>query len=220
MFRPSTRNRYADDEDFAWPVRMHILTRRLCLRELTKHDEPAFAELLSDSRVMEFAFGQPLLPSESRLFLAECMSSYRRRDYGLWAVTSILNGAFIGYCGLTHYDELDGAEEVELGYRFLPTHWRQGFATEGAQAVVEYANDSLGLERLVALILPSNLGSIRVAEKVGMRFEKELHLWERSYCQIWCSGAESSGDLIDVCYLNSVFELHSSDYLGQVRGSA
>ena len=44
-------------------------------------------------------------------------------------------------------------------------------------------------------------------------------VWQ-SYCQIWCSGAESSGDLIDVCYLNSVFELHSSDHLGQVRESA
>ena len=41
-----------------------------------------------------------------------------------------------------------------------------------------------------------------------------------SYCQIWCSGAESSGDLIDVCYLDSVFEFYSRDYLGQVRESA
>ena len=48
----------------------------------------------------------------------------------------------------------------------------------------------------------------------------DLFILRESYCQIWCSGAESSGDLIDVCYLNSVFELHSSDHLGQVRGSA
>ena len=43
---------------------------------------------------------------------------------------------------------------------------------------------------------------------------------DMSNCQIWCSGAESSGDLIDVCYFNSVFEFHSSDYLRQVRESA
>ena len=65
---------------------------------------------------------------------------------------------------------------------------------------------------------PGQLENFYVA--CGLSGHGLQHAPAMSYCQIWCSGAESSGDLIDVCYLNSVFELHSSDYLGQVRGSA
>ena len=158
---------------------MIIETTRLRLRELTKSDESSMAELLGDPEVMKFAFGPPLPSSEVRPFLVACIHSYAQWGYGLWAATSIRGGEFMGYAGLTHYDDMDGSEEVELGYRFLPAHWDSGLATEAAGAVVEYAEGRLGLKRLIALIRPSNRASIRVAEKVGMTLQKELLLWEK-----------------------------------------
>ena len=64
-----------------------------------------------------------------------------------------------------------------------------------------------------------------VEDAILVRFSREKFWWvggpgySESNCQIWCSSAESSGDLIDICYLNSVFEFHSRDHLGQVRES-
>jgi RimJ/RimL family protein N-acetyltransferase len=65
---------------------------------------------------------------------------------------------------------------VELGYRLTRASWGKGYATEAAGAVMEHAFTSLGLERLVSLIDPENIASLRVAQKLGMQFEREIIL--------------------------------------------
>jgi ribosomal-protein-alanine N-acetyltransferase len=62
---------------------------------------------------------------------------------------------------------------VEVAYLIDPAYWGQGLGTEAAQGVLDYAVATLGLSRLICLIDPGNAASIRVAEKIGMRFERE-----------------------------------------------
>lgn len=82
----------------------------------------------------------------------------------------------IGYCGLTHFSDIEGQPEIEVGYRLARAWWGQGFATEAARGVRNYAFHSLGLSRLVSLIEPSNTASLRVAAKLGMHREREVML--------------------------------------------
>ena len=77
--------------------------------------------------------------------------------------------------------ELDGQAVAELGYDFRSAYWNQGYATEAARAVRDYAFDVLHLPKLVSLIRVGNLASKRVAEKVGMHFVEEFTRYETRY---------------------------------------
>ena len=83
------------------------------------------------------------------------------------------SGEFVGQCGLT-IQEVEGKNEVEIGYLFLRRFWGRGLATEAARAARDHGFNTLGYERLVTLIDPGNLASRRVAEKVGLTLEKEV----------------------------------------------
>ena len=83
---------------------------------------------------------------------------------------STLIGEFfvIGFAGLKWLVELG---EVDLGYRFLPAYWGVGLATEAGEAVLRYGFERLGLRRVIGLVMPENTASIRVLEKLGLRFD-------------------------------------------------
>ena len=81
-------------------------------------------------------------------------------------------GAFLGYCGIRP-QIVDGATETEIGWHVDKSRWNQGLATEAAGACVDLAFHRFDLSRLVALIDGANVASVRVAEKIGMRSEKE-----------------------------------------------
>jgi RimJ/RimL family protein N-acetyltransferase len=76
-------------------------------------------------------------------------------------------------CGLIRRNGLD---DVDIGYALLPRFWSKGYAVEAAQAVKTYAKDVIGLKRLVAITDLANEGSIRVLEKIGLRYEKMVRL--------------------------------------------
>jgi ribosomal-protein-alanine N-acetyltransferase len=79
----------------------------------------------------------------------------------------------IGHCGLLD-KEVEGHAEIELVYVLAADSWGRGYATEIAIALRDYAFRELGLRRLISLIEPENIASMRVAEKAGMAFEKEI----------------------------------------------
>jgi ribosomal-protein-alanine N-acetyltransferase len=68
---------------------------------------------------------------------------------------------------------IDGRPEVEVAYMIAKEHWGQGLGTEAARGILDYGFEHLGLSRLICLIDRDNLASIKVATKIGMRFEKE-----------------------------------------------
>lgn len=96
----------------------------------------------------------------------------KNRELGLWATIHKATGKFIGRCGLLPR-EIDGQNEVEVAYTIAEAYQGQGLGSEAAQAILNYGFEKLNLTRLICLIDPENIASQKVAEKIGMKFEKE-----------------------------------------------
>ena len=157
---------------------MKILeTERLILRQLSTDDadfilrllnEPSFIQNIGDR-------GVRTLDDARSYILRVPVASYEKNGFGLNLVSLRESGVSIGMCGLIKRDAL---EDVDIGYAFLPEYWSSGYAVEAAIAVKEYARTVIGLKRLVAITDPENQASIRVLEKIGLRFERMVRLSE------------------------------------------
>lgn len=123
---------------------------------------------------MQFSMGVKS-SSETAAWLQQRISGYELQpSLGLFAVVLKSTNEVIGYCGFSEFKDIEGRPEIEIGYRFLQQHWGKGYATEAALFVQQYGFEQLNISRLVSLIDPGNLASIRVAQKTGMTFEKEV----------------------------------------------
>jgi ribosomal-protein-alanine N-acetyltransferase len=151
--------------------RVVIETHRLLLREWVDADAALTAAVYDDPALTKFVGdGTPRGPAERAAEIARCRRSYRERGFGLWAVIEKTGGNIIGHCGL---QDLDGGEEVALGYA-LGTSWRgRGLAVEAARAAIEYGFSVLRLERIVAVTQPVNAESLKVMGKLGMKFVED-----------------------------------------------
>jgi len=146
-------------------------TVRLAFRELTADDLDDMAMLLGDPEVMAY-YAQPKSRAEALGWIEWNRRLYRDRGFGLWRIELRDGGEFVGDCGLT-IQEVDGLVEIEVGYHVRRALQGRGYATEAAASCRDYARDSLGLRRLIALIDPANRASQRVAEKIGLSLERE-----------------------------------------------
>jgi ribosomal-protein-alanine N-acetyltransferase len=150
---------------------MHIETKRLLLRSLQRSDIEPLCRIWADPQVTRY-MGGPRDPEDVRAILEEDLASDSPPDFDLWPVIEKATGAVVGDCGLLE-KEVDGQDEIELVYVLAAPAWGKGYATEVGIAIRDYAFGELALERIISLIDPENGASQRVAEKVGLRFEKE-----------------------------------------------
>lgn len=154
-----------------------IETDRLLLRPLTLDDLDPLYALYSDREIRRFfpdGVDGTLTYAETKAELDWIIDQhYGKHGFGTWATLYKDTGAFIGRCGLIPWT-LDGRFDVEVAYLLDKAYWGQGLATEAAQAIVEYAFGPLNLTRLICLVDPGNAASRRVAQKIGMRFEKVM----------------------------------------------
>jgi len=156
-----------------------IETQRLTLRQLVPADCAALQTLLGDDEVMESSERGPLGEEDVKTWLKSEIDEYMKdNEAGRLAVVRKSDSQLIGYCGLTFFPDIDGIAEYEIGYRLIRSAWGSGYATEAAIAVRDHAFAVLNLTRLIALIEPFNKRSIRVAEKMGMKYEKDVFLPE------------------------------------------
>ncbi len=147
-------------------------TERLLLRELTPDDFDALFAIFGDAETMLYypqAYSQAMLEA----VMQRQFASYAANGYGLWAIILKSENKFIGDCGLLH-QEVEGVLELEVGYHVNRQYWGQGFAPEAAKACFDYGFHTLGRQRMISMIRPENLPSRRVAEKNGLRIEKEI----------------------------------------------
>ncbi|WP_414518705.1 GNAT family N-acetyltransferase [Nostoc sp. PCC 9305] len=101
--------------------------------------------------------------------------NYAQHGLGLWAMVLKTTGEVIGDCGLI-WQEVEGYQELEIGYHVRRDQQMQGYATEAASACQDYAFNVLGSTRVISLIRPENIPSRRVAEKNGLKVVQET-LW-------------------------------------------
>lgn len=150
-----------------------IETERLILRELSSEDaefvlelvnEPAWKKNIGDRGIRTIEAAREYISNGPA-------ASYEKFGFGLWLVELKESRESVGICGLIKRDTL---EDVDIGFAFLERFWSKGYAVESASAVMDYARNSLQLKRVVAITVPGNLGSIKVLEKIGMRFEKMI----------------------------------------------
>jgi [ribosomal protein S5]-alanine N-acetyltransferase len=151
-------------------------TDRLILRHFHVADTEPMMSVFGDSEVMRFGSGTKSR-EEVEAWLKKCLEDYFAKwGFGLWAVVEKESEQVIGYCGLTRFPDIDGQQEIEVGYRLARAYWGRGYASEAALAVRDYAFATLNLQRLIAIVDPENAASIRVAEKIGLRYEKDVML--------------------------------------------
>ncbi len=147
-----------------------LTTERTYLREMTEADYDDLCEILQDPQAM-YAYEHAFDDAEAHAWLDRQLERYRVYGFGLWAVIHRQTGAFLGQAGLSMQD-VEGTQELEIGYLFKRRYWRNGYATEVASALRTYVFDTLGKDRVVCTIRDNNLASRRVAERLGMQVEK------------------------------------------------
>ncbi len=158
-----------------------VETSRLVIRHFEPGDRIALSAVFGDAEVMRFGPGVQT-PEWIDTWLGERLDPIDRRpSVGVWAVMERATRSILGYCGLFEFPDLAGRFEIELGYRLARAWWGRGYATEAARAVRDFGFETLSLSRLVALIDPDNRASIRVAEKLGMRYERDVMLPDYSH---------------------------------------
>ena len=149
-------------------MKIVIETQRLLLREFTIDDAKLIYDLNSIPEVVQYT-GDPIISLEKAREKLEksILPQYVLYNHGRWAVFVKDRVEFIGWCGLKTRPERN---EIDLGYRFKPCSWGKGYATEAADACLKYGFETLKHDRIVGRAMPSNVGSLRVLEKIGMQY--------------------------------------------------
>jgi ribosomal-protein-alanine N-acetyltransferase len=150
-------------------------TERLNLRQLSAADAAFILELLNEPPFLTNIGDRGVRTAEDAVrYISEGpVDSYERHGYGLWLVELKDGRVPIGICGLVKRDVLPDAD---IGYAFLARYWSRGYAYESAAAVLNYARGALGLKRVLAVVKESNAASIKVLEKLGLKFERTVRL--------------------------------------------
>jgi RimJ/RimL family protein N-acetyltransferase len=151
---------------------MQLQTPRLILRSFREEDVDAMAQLFANPDFMRFSLGVFTERKKTVDFIEKVMGWDRANMPSQLAIVPRGEHAVIGYCGFHHHPEVPG--EVEIGYRLHPDYWNRGLITEAARAVRDHGFADLKLPRVISLIHPENIPSRRVAEKNGMKVEKEI----------------------------------------------
>jgi RimJ/RimL family protein N-acetyltransferase len=152
-----------------------IDTARLRLREIGIGDAGFILELLTDPDFVANVGDRGVHDlSSARRYIADGPAgSYARHGFGLYLVELLQDGTPLGMCGLLRRDS---HPDVEIGFAFVPRARGRGYALEAARATLVFAQQTLGLTRIIALTAPANRPSIRILESIGLRFERMVRL--------------------------------------------
>jgi|GEM_PF-457571 len=145
-------------------------TERLALRWLTRQDAAFIQELVNQpSWLANIGERNVHSPEDGVRYITDGpRMMYAKFGFGLWCVVRKEDGAPIGLTGLLQRDYLD---HPDIGYAFLERHQGQGYGSEACLAALAHARSEFGAKRVMAIVLPTNTGSIRILEKLGMRLQ-------------------------------------------------
>lgn len=155
---------------------MSIITEtdRLIIRHLTAEDEEQLVDILGHPEVMRYSLKGPMSRDEVSEWLAPRLDASAAGEPVQYAVVRKLDESFVGFSGYISFADPDGEADYELGYRFHPACWGGGMATEAARAVLVYGFDHFDLDTVAAIVDRKHAASMRVLEKVGMRYTGDI----------------------------------------------
>ncbi len=159
-----------------------VATERLSLTPITQGDAEDLAPVFAEPAVWEFPYGHGMSAEWTAGFVDRAVADWEQFGFGLWVVRPVAHAEAIGYLGLSmpaFLSELVPAERmpaVEVGWRLHPDHWGKGYATEGAAIALKEAFQTLGLSEVCSAPQRINRPSVRVAERIGMDYERTATL--------------------------------------------
>jgi RimJ/RimL family protein N-acetyltransferase len=165
---------------------VRLETERLVLRKPEHGDLDGYSEMYGDEEVVRYIGGKTLTPDEIPAAIDRLLGHWDRHGLGLFSVIRREDERFVGRVGYLLWDTerwengvhevLEGDLELEIGWAISRAFWSQGYATEAAIACRDHALGELGRDRVISLIAPANVASIRVAEKLGESHERDIEL--------------------------------------------
>ena len=165
---------------------MRLETERLVLRKPEPGDADAYAEIWGDPEVVRFLGGRTLSREEAAGGIDRMLKQWDRHGVGLFSVIRKEDERLVGRVGYLLWDperwanamheELEEPLELEIGWVVASAFWNKGYATEAAIACRDNAFGPLGRDRVISLIAAENVASIRVAEKIGERYERDVEI--------------------------------------------
>ena len=150
----------------------HLLeTSRLRLDPFRHEDVESLHALWCDPFVRKFLWDDIIIPMEAaREVVAASVASFEQHSFGFWNVALKKTDQALGFCGLRFIEK---TPEIEILYGLWPKFWGKGFATEASLAVLRFGFEACKLERILAGAGPPNAASIRVIERLGMKFDRQ-----------------------------------------------
>ena len=150
-----------------------IETERLRIRPFSLTDARFVIELVNTPSWITFIGERNVRTVDEAEYyiLNNALKSYKQHGFGPYVVELKDTRTAIGQCGLHKRASLD---DIDIGFAFLPDYVGNGYGYESASALVNYGRTVLGLTRLTGITKPTNANSIRLLEKLGMRFEKTI----------------------------------------------
>ena len=145
-------------------------TPRLLLREFLLSDAEDMYALNSNWEVIQYTGDTSFESLEAAREFLRNYDPYSKTGMGRWLVIRKSDKACLGWCGLKWHE----GDWIDLGYRFFQEYWNQGYATESSQYCLDYGFNELNLKEIFATVMPENIGSVRVLEKLGFQFIKEI----------------------------------------------
>jgi RimJ/RimL family protein N-acetyltransferase len=158
-------------------MKVILQTPRLLLREFRVGDEKFIITLVNTPGWLEFIGDRNIKTVEdaNNYLMSGPMTSYVRFGFGLYLVQLTETQEAIGMCGLIKRDHFD---DVDIGFAFLPDMSGKGYAYEAASATLDYAKQTLGIGRIIAITNSNNVRSIKLLNKLGLGYEKKVKMPE------------------------------------------
>lgn len=155
-------------------------TKRLKVRELSMDDLDDLRAMYDKPHMTDFVEPLYALEQERRYQQNYIDKIYGFYGFGMWLVFEKETGQLIGRAGFEYRDYCSEGE-VEMGYLIDPDLWRQGYATEVCQALLNYARDELNFQRVLCRVSPNNYPSQGLLDKLGFTIREKGEEWIFSY---------------------------------------
>lgn len=154
-------------------------TERLILRQFNLNDTDFILKLVNSPSWLRFIGDRNIKTTEdaTNYLINGPIKSYQTNGFGLSLVALKGNEVSIGMCGIIKRDNL---ENVDIGFAFLDEYTGKGYAFEIASATINYAKEVLKLETILAITDPENVNSIKLLNKIGLRFDKIIQFPEKN----------------------------------------
>ncbi len=148
-------------------------TARLRLVAPVSRHFDAFAAVFADAEFVKHFATAPRDREASHRSFCALLGHWQLRGWGAFLVEDRVTAALVGCVGVSDWEDWP---EPELGWWTVPTEWGRGYAVEAARAALDYFASLRRTTRLVSFVPPTNAASMRVAEKLGASFERDLQL--------------------------------------------